>query len=145
MRSPYGIALVSAGGSGGTPVGPGEWSPVSYTNGDAGAITKGQVCYLSASNTMRKAQSDGTEAEATCVGICIDATIASGAVGRFVFGGRVANAGVGHTFAQVGYLSATLGAIANAPNLTVGQFNTILGYWLNATDFQFSPQIPIAN
>ena len=140
-----GIVLVSNAGGGGAANAAGGWTPISLTNGDASPITIGQVCYLSASDTARKAQSDGTEAEARCVAICIDASIAPAAAGRFVFGGRLAAAGAGHTFAEVGYLSATLGAIAAVPNLTLGQYNTILGYWLNATDFQFSPQLPILN
>lgn len=140
-----GIFLVQAGSGSSAPLPPGQWSPVSLTNGDAGAITKGQVCYLSADDTARKGQSDNTEAEATVIAMCLATTIAPAAAGDFVLGGLVAGAGTGHTFGEVGYLSATPGAIAAVPNLTVGQYNVVLGFWINATDFQFSPQIPILN
>lgn len=135
---------IPALGVGTSPLTPGGWSPVQLTNGDGTAITLGQVCYLSANDTARKAQSDGTEAEATCVCICIDTSIAAAAVGRFVFGGIVTGL-VGGTVGTLGYLSATAGAIANAPNLTAGQYNVLLGIWQSATKFQFNPQLPILN
>ncbi len=140
-----GIALVQGSSGGSTPLPPGQFSPVTLTNGDGTAITKGQLCYASADDTAKKAQSDGTEAEATCVYMCLDATIAPGATGNFVLGGVVAGAGAGHTFGTTGYLSGTPGAISNTPNLTAGQFNVLVGFWLNATDFQFAPQVPILN
>ncbi len=145
MNAPdLGIAILQ-GSSSGSALPPGGWSPVTLTNGDGTAITKGQLCYISANNTAKKGQSDGTEAEATVVCMCIETSIAAGATGQFVFGGIVQNAGAGHTFAATGYLSGTPGAISNTPNLTAGQFNVLVGLWVNATDFQFSPQIPILN
>lgn len=126
------------------PVTPGGWSPVSLTNGDGTAITLGQVCYLSANDTARKAQSDGTEAEATAVCICIDASIAAAGTGRFVFGGIVVGLS-GGSVGDLGYLSATPGGIAAVPNLNLGQYNVLLGIWQSTTKFQFNPQLPILN
>jgi hypothetical protein len=131
-------------GVGTSPVTPGGWSPVLLTNGDGTAITLGQVCYLSANDTARKAQSDGTEDEATAVCICIDASIAASAVGRFVFGGIVTGLS-GGTAGDIGYLGTTPGAIVAAPNLTAGQYNVLLGIWQSASKFQFNPQLPILN
>lgn len=131
-------------GVGTSPITPGGWSPVSLTNGDVAAITLGQVCYVSGNDTARKAQSDGTEDEATAICICVDASIAAAAVGRFVFGGVVPGLS-GGVAGDLGYLSATLGAIAAAPNLTAGQYNVLLGIWQSTTKFQFNPQLPILN
>ncbi len=118
---------------------------MSLTNGDVGAITIGQVCYLSAADTARKAFANGTEAQATVMAMCIDVTIAAGAVGRFVFGGVVEGAGAAQTFATIGYLSNTPGVLSLTPNLTAGQYLGILGFWLNATSFSFAPTSPILN
>lgn len=135
---------IPALGVGSTPVTPGGWSPVLLTNGDGTAITIGQVCYLSANDTARKAQSDGTEDEATAICICIDASVAAAGTGRFVFGGIVTGL-AGGVAGDLGYLSATLGAIAATPNLNPGQFNVLLGIWQSTTKFQFNPQLPILN
>jgi len=135
---------IPALGVGTSPLTPGGWSPVSLTNGDGTAITLGQPCYLSANDTARKAESDSSEAAATAVCICIDASIAAGAVGRFVFGGIVTGLS-GGTVGTLGYLSATAGVIAAVPNLTSGQFNVLLGIWQSASKFQFNPQLPILN
>lgn len=135
---------IPALGVGSSPVTPGGWSPVTLTNGDAGAITLGQVCYLSANDTARKAFSNGTEAQATAICMCIDASIAAAGTGRFVFGGIVTGL-AGGTVNTLGYLSTTAGAIANTPNLTAGQYNVLLGIWQSATKFQFNPQLPILN
>lgn len=131
-------------GIGTSPVTPGGWSTVQLINGDVDVITVGQVCYLSANDTARKAQSDGTEAEATCVCMCVDPSIAAGAAGRFVFGGLVIGLS-GGTVGTLGYLSATAGGISATPNLTAGQYNVLLGIWQSASKFQFNPQIPILN
>lgn len=135
---------IPALGVGTSPLTPGGWSPVTLTNGDGTAITLGQVCYLSANDTARKAQSDGTEDEATAVCMCIDASIAAGLTGRFVFGGIITGL-AGGVAGDLGYLSTTAGAIAAAPNLTAGQYNVLLGIWQSASKFQFNPQIPILN
>ena len=135
---------IPALGVGTSPVTPGGWSPVLLTNGDGTAITIGQVCYLSANDTARKAQSDGTEDEATAICICIDASIAAAGTGRFVFGGIVTGL-AGGTAGDLGYLGTTPGAIVAAPNLTAGQYNVLLGIWQSATKFQFNPQLPILN
>lgn len=129
----------SAGG-----LGPGSWSPVTLTNGDGDAITLGQVCYISGNDTARKAQSDGTEDEASARVICIATTIAAAATGLFVWGGIV-NGLAGGVAGDLGYLGTTPGEIVAAPNLTVGQYNTLLGEWQSATKFQFFPQFPILN
>lgn len=138
-----GVVPVSSA-SANDPIGPGAWSPRRLTNGEATPMTLGQVCYLSANDTVRLADANGTEAQATAVCICVE-TVAAGAIGRFVFGGAVDGAGAGKAFGQVAYLSTIAGAISATPDLTSGEFNVILGYWLNATDLQFAPQLPILN
>ncbi len=140
-----GIFLAAPGSGGSSPLGPGAWSPVALTNGDAGAITLGQIVYLSANDTARKAFSNGTEAQATAVAMCIDATIAPAASGRFVFGGVVLLAGAGKTYATLGYLGTTPGVLAAAPDLTAGHYLGISGFWMNATDFSFASSIPVLN
>lgn len=141
--SPLFGQIPSLGGST-SPLTPGGWSPVKLTNGDGTAITLGQPCYLSANDTARKAESDSSEAAATAVCICLDASIAAGAIGQFAFGGTVPGLS-GGTVGTLGYLSATVGVIAAVPNLTSGQFNVLLGIWQSATKFQFNPQLPILN
>lgn len=126
------------------PVDPGGWTPRPMTNNTGVTIPAFSVCYIVGNNLIALAQSDGTEAEAYARCITLE-DIANGATGDCVMGGAVDGAGAGKTFGQLGYLSTTPGAIANAPNLTAGQYMVILGWWLNATDFQFSPQIPILN
>jgi len=141
--NPRGIFLAS-GSAGGSST-PGGWSPVTLTNGEAVPITIGQVCYLSANSTAKLGLANGTLAQASVVVMCIAASIAAGATGKFVFGGVVAGAGAGKTFGTLGYLSTTAGGISTTPDLTSGEYNVILGAWINATDFEFAPQLPILN
>lgn len=144
--NPKGIFLVSGGSSGGGgSTTPGGWSSVLLTNSEAVPITLGQVCYLFANSAVKLALSNGTAAQATAMAMCIDASVAAGVSGRFVFGGVVASAGAGKTFGTLGYLSTTAGAISTTPNLVSGQYNVILGAWINATDFEFAPQLPFQN
>lgn len=133
---PGGVPSTAAGG----------WSPVTLTNGEgAASFVYGELAYISANNTVMKAQSDGTLAEATCVAICVNATaIAAGATGKFVFGGRVPGLAVGAA-GGLAYLSATPGAIATVPNLTAGQYNVLLGVFIAANVLEFNPQLPILN
>ena len=98
-----------------------------------------------ANNAVKLALSNGTAAQATAVCMCLAASVAAGATGKFVFGGIVAGAGAGKTFGTLGYLSTTAGAISTTPNLVSGQYNVILGAWINATDFEFAPQLPFQN
>lgn len=133
-----------SGISSSTPSTPGGWSPVTLTNGEAGAVTLGQVCYLSAADTARLSFDNGTLAQAQAVCMCIDTTIAGGATGRFVFGGRVAGL-AGGAFNTLGYLSTVAGAIAAVPDLVAGRYNVLLGLWTSATAFEFNPQLPILN
>lgn len=138
------IGQLPSGASSGGNLGPGSWSPVTLTNGDGDAITLGQVCYISANDTARKSQSDGTEDEASARVICVALSIAAAGSGLFVWGGLVAGL-AGGIAGDLGYLGTTLGAIAAVPNLTAGQYNTLLGEWQSATKFQFFPQFPILN
>lgn len=131
-------------GGGGSSIGPGAWSTVTLTNGDGAAITLGQVCYISGNDTARKAQSDGTEDEATAVVICVAASIGAGLTGLFAWGGIVEGLS-GGVAGDLGYLSTTFGAISATPNLTAGQYNTLLGMWQSASKFSFFPQLPILN
>jgi hypothetical protein len=140
---PVGITLVSQQSTT-SPLTPGGWSPAVLTNGEAAPITLGQVCYLSADTTAKLAKSNSTLAIASAVCMCIDASIAAGATGRFVFGGLVTGLS-GGTVNTLGYLGTTFGAIAASPDVTPGEYNTLLGLWLSATVFSFAPQLPIAN
>lgn len=143
MASP-GIYLVQGGGSSSSALAPGAWSPALLTNGEAVPITLGQIIYLSANDTARLAFSNGSQTQATAVGIVVDASIAAGVAGKVAFGGRVSGLSGGVVNA-LGYLGHTAGAIAAAPDLTPNEYNTLLGYWLSATEFQFQPMLPILN
>ncbi len=136
--------LPAGGGGGSSALAPGAWSPVTLTNGDGDAITLGQVCYLSANDTARKGQADGTFDEANIACICLDASIAAGVTGSFAFGGIVTGL-AGLVAGDFMYLSATLGTMQVAPILTIGQYSVLLGRCQSASKFQFNPQIPILN
>ena len=140
----FGISIISTQ----TPSAPahaGGWSPLSLTNSEAAPITVGQVCYAFGNNLVKLAQSDGSAAEAEALYLVIDTSIAAAAVGRVVAGGVVRGAGAAMSYGALGFLAATAGGISATPNLTAGQYNVLLGHWINATDFQFNPQLPILN
>lgn len=141
---PYFGQVPAGAGSGGSSLAPGAWSSVTLTNGDGTAITLGQLCYLSANDTARKGQADGTEDEATIVCVCVATSISAGASGLFVFGGIVTGLS-GGVAGDPAYLSATAGAISATPVLTAGQYNVLIGIWQSTTKLQFNPQLPILN
>ncbi len=131
-----------AGGSSSSSGG-GSALSVTLTNGEAVPLAVGDVCYLFANDTVKKAKANGTEAQATALFIAT-AVIAAGADGTFASAGLVTGL-AGGTVNTLGYLSATAGAISATPILTAGQYNVLLGIWQSATKFQFNPQIPILN
>lgn len=138
-----GVFLASAGVSGSSELWPGAWSPVTLQA--LAAFTYGQVGYLSADNSVRLADANVTEAQATAICMCVESGgIGIGNSGRFVFGGRVPDLS-GGVFNTLAFLSNTPGNMQNTPNVTPGEYNVQLGYWLSPTDFQFDPQTPILN
>lgn len=135
--------LNGAGGGVGSTIAPGGWAPIVLTNGDATGMVLGSLAYISANDTVSKAKSNGTLAQASCLYMSLD-TIVSGGTGRFVGGGIIGGL-AGGTFNTLGYLGTTAGVMAAAPDLTVGEYNVLLGLWLSATEFQFHPQFPFLN
>lgn len=143
IRLPSGIFLAS-GGSSSAPAGTNGATTRSFTNAEATPLAIGDVVYQFSNTSVKKAFSNGTLAQASPLGVAA-AVIAAGASGLFVLWSIVVSAGAGKTFGTLGYLSTTAGAIAAAPDLTVGNYNVLLGAWINATDFEFVPQLPILN
>jgi len=105
------------------------------TTGIAGeTITAGMAVYLKASDSRYwKAQSDGTLAEATAVGVALHAALANQPL-------TIATSGtinIGATTAKVFYyVSSTAGGIAPVADLTSGHYIASIGY-ATATDGSF--------
>lgn len=142
-----GVFVASAGSSGGgsgfSPLWAGGWSPVTLQV--LADFTYGQVGYMNGNNTVRLADANLTEAQATAICMCVEAGgILLGGSGRFVFGGRVPNL-LGGVFNTLAFLSNTPGNLTNVPNTTPGEYLVQLGYWLSTTDLNFDPQTPILN
>lgn len=104
------------------------------------AFAYGEVGYIHTDGTVRKAQADGTAAEAEAKVICINSTsVASGSAGLFrIAPGRVPGLS-GGTAGSPGYVSDTAGAITTTAPTTAGRYSKILGDWQSATVFYFNP------
>lgn len=144
LQSPWGLINVGASSAGGTSLPPGQVSPLVLTNGSGSPITLGMLCYVSGNDIVQPAISNGTLAQASVAYMCLDATIASAATGRFVYGGIVTGL-TGGVFNTLGYLGTTAGLISATPDLVAGHYNQISGLWLSATQFAFNPTLPIQN
>lgn len=113
-----------------------------FTVSGGAAFAFGEVGYIHTDGTVRKAQSDGTSAEADAAVICTTAAgVANGASGSFRLVG-VTNGLSGGTAGSLAYVSATAGAITTTPPVT--GFSKIIGRWLSATSLYFAPSPEVA-
>lgn len=112
-----------------------------FTNAEASPITAGQAVYLFGAGTVKLAISNGTEAQATVIGIVGQASISAGATGAIVvkvyhritgLSGLTADAPV--------FLGSTAGALtATAPSTG---FLTQVGIADTTTSLMFLPRQP---
>lgn len=115
-------------------------SNLELTNSDAAAFVYGEVGYLHTDGTVKKCQSDGTEAEAQLEVICIEAAgVAVAAPGTFSTGGIIPGL-TGGSAGALAYVSATAGALTNtAPS---SGYSAIVGRWISTTVLNFRPRDP---
>ena len=111
----------------------------SLTVSGGSAFAYGEVGYIHTDGSVRRGQSDGTEAEAQIEVICVQSGgVADGATGLF----RVAPGPVtglsGGTAGSLAYLSATAGALTTTPPST--GYSTIVGRWRTSTELIFRPR-----
>lgn len=112
-----------------------------WTNGDAGAHAIGNVVYLSAADTARKAQANASatkEAVALAIG-----TIANGAVGGYQTSGTLAGL-TGLTAGSTYFLDPTaIGAMTLTVPTTAGQYVVELGIAISTTEFLIRIRQPV--
>lgn len=105
----------------------------SWTNGDGSGHALGTIVYISAADTVKKAQANAS-ATAEVIGMAI-ATIANGAVGTYQTNGTVSGL-TGLTAGSLYYLDpTTAGAMTTTAPSTVGQLVTELGIAISTTEF----------
>jgi len=112
-----------------------------FTNGDAGAHALGDAVYISAADTVKKAQANA----ATTKEFIAFATgaISNGAVGTYQTDGSLAGL-AGLTPGAVYYLSPTTpGQMTTTAPSTVGQYVVRLGIANSATEFTIEKSRPI--
>lgn len=118
-----------------------EVDVISLTNGDVGAHALGDVVYISAASTGRKAQANavGTkDAIAFAKG-----AISAAAVGSYQTDGILSGL-VGLTAGVVYYLSAaTAGLMTNTAPSTIGQYVVRLGIAISTTELEIQIERPI--
>lgn len=118
-----------------------EMEQQNWTNGDAGSHTIGQVVYISAADTVKKAQANAA-ATVQAIGLAT-ATIANGAVGAYQTAGTLAGLS-GLTAGAVYYLDpSTAGATSVTAPSTVGQYVVRIGIAVSTTEMMIDIQEPI--
>lgn len=107
---------------------------ISLTNGDASAHALGDVVYISAADTAKKAKSDASPTNrALAVAI---AAISAAAVGSYQSDGIIAGL-TGLTAGAFYYLSdATAGLMTTTAPTTTGSYVTRLGIAISTTEFE---------
>jgi hypothetical protein len=111
-----------------------EIEQVQWTNGDAGNHVIGDVVYISAADTARKAKADAAGTKDAIA--FATATISNGAVGGYQTSGVLAGL-TGLTAGAIYYLSAaTAGAMTTTAPSTVGQYVVRLGIAISTTEFE---------
>ncbi len=100
-----------------------------------------EIGYIHTDGTVRKAQSDGTEAEAGAAVLCLSTvSVASGSTGLFLGPGNFIDGLSGGTAGALAYLSPTAGALTTTlPVSPTANFSKIIGRWLSATLLHFLP------
>ena len=127
--------------SGDTLTGPfAEIESVSVTNGEASPITIGQVVYISAADTVKKARADATATQ-KAFALVQDASIAAAAIGQVQTSGVLG--GMSGLVAGSEYFldPTTAGAITTVAPTTVGQYVMKLGRALSTTEFDINISI----
>jgi|SRR5579885_2140746 len=110
-----------------------ENDTISLTNGDAGSHAIGDIVYISAADTAKKAKAD---AGATVPAVAVaTGTIGNGASGTYQTSGILSGLS-GLTAGAVYFLSdATAGAMTTTAPTTAGHYVQKLGVAISATEF----------
>jgi hypothetical protein len=107
-------------------------------NAEATNFVFGEVGYIFGDGTVKKAISDGTEAEAQADVICMETVLTPGSTGQFKTFAKLAIAG---TAGNIGYLSQLSEITDTVPTSGAGDtFSTILGKWFEDNLFVFNPR-----
>src|SRR5581483_4643776 len=108
---------------------------VSLTNGDTGNHVLGDVVYISAADTAKKAKADAA-ATAGAFGFAAQSSISNGATGLYQTDGILAGLS-GLTAGAIYYLDpSTAGQMTTTAPSTVGQLVVRLGRAISTTEFE---------
>lgn len=131
-----GISRVVSGGGGGS--GSSATSTITVTAGES--LAQYDVVYLDSSDSgkAKKAQCDGTEAEADAIGI-VTAAIADDASGDCQIAGELENESWSWTPGAALYVSPTAGSLTETKPTTNGQYVKPIGYAETATKIVIDP------
>jgi hypothetical protein len=129
--------------AGDTLTGPfGEVDTMTLTNGDAGAHALGDIVYISAADTGKKAKADAVGTK-DAIAVAMGA-ITAGTTGSYQSDGLLAGL-AGLTPGAVYYLSAaTAGLMTTTAPSAAGQFVTRIGIAVSATELDINIQRAIA-
>lgn len=112
-----------------------------FTNAEATPITVGQAVYLFGAGTVKLAVNNGTEAQATVIGIVASTSIAAGVSGRITVKTYHRISGLsGLTADAPVFLGSTAGALTSTAPAT--GFLTHVGIADTTTSFMFLPRQP---
>lgn len=116
---------------------------VQLQNADAVTFGYGDLVYIFGSGTVKRAKSNGTEAEASAEAVCLETALTPGSTGRFKINGAVS--GLSGTPGAIGYLSQT-GTITNTvPTTGAGDvFSTIVGRFSKSSTMLLKSTFPFA-
>lgn len=118
-----------------------ETEQQSWTNGDASSHAIGDVVYVSAADTAKKAKAD---ASGTAPAIAFaTGTIGNGAVGAYQTSGTLAGLSGLTAGAQYFLSQTTAGVMSVTPPSTAGQYVVSLGRAISATEFLINIKDPI--
>lgn len=112
-----------------------------WTNGDSGSHSIGNVVYISAADTVKKAQANAG-ATANPIGFATG-TIANGAVGSYQTSGTLSGLSSLSTGATYYLDPTTPGAMTTTAPTTAGQYVVELGVAISTTEFMIRLRPPI--
>jgi hypothetical protein len=119
-----------------------EVDSIILTNGEAGAITIGQVVYIFSANTVKKARADaGGTAQA--FGLVAEASVAGGATGQIQTSGVLSGLSALTAGAKYYLDPTTSGAMTATAPTTPGQYVVPLGRAISTTEFKIDIEEPI--
>lgn len=121
-----------------------EGVTISLTNGNAGTISKGQIVYISAANTVDLANASADTTSLGTVGLVYDATIATAVAGKIMTHGVLTGL-TGLTAGATYYLSTTAGALTTTAPSAAASFVVPIGVALSTTSLKVAIQSPIGN